>query len=117
MPSCAIDGAKTPGGGLRLRGLTRFTAALAALSAAGCVGSGTAAPDTVSTTTDGRALLERACTSCHDLGGLEGFKGYWGEPQWRDMVATMRDHGAVLSDVEADVLVAWLTAEYGPGSD
>ncbi len=66
---------------------------------------------------DGRAILDRACTSCHDLGGLDAYKGYWGEPQWRDMVATMRDHGAVLDDRETELLVAWLTAEYGPGSN
>jgi cytochrome c5 len=63
---------------------------------------------------DGRALLERVCTTCHDLGGLDAYKGYWGERQWADMVDTMIDHGAELDDAEVAVLVDYLTATFGP---
>lgn len=90
---------------------------LSAAALWGLLAACASAPGPQSAALDGPALLERACTTCHDLGGLEGYKGYWGEPQWRDMVATMRDHGAVLDDQEAEVLVAWLTTEYGPGSE
>jgi cytochrome c5 len=97
-----------------LTGRTRTTAAAALCALAGCAGGSAPPPSAPS---DGRAILERACTTCHDLGGLDAYKGYWGEAQWRDMVATMVEHGAEIEDGEVDVLVAWLTAEYGPGSE
>lgn len=91
------------------------SAAVAALAAALAACAGGPHPEVAAF--DGRSVLERACTTCHDLGGLDGYKGYWGEAQWRDMVTTMIEHGAELEDGEVDVLVAYLTAEYGPDSD
>jgi cytochrome c5 len=90
------------------------------LIAAGAWGCAAATPapreaaDAAAPADEGRRLLERACTTCHDLGGLDAYKGYWGERQWADMVATMIDHGAALDDAEAAVLVDHLTATYGP---
>lgn len=63
---------------------------------------------------EGRDLLAGVCTRCHDLGGVEAFRGYWGYDQWRDMVRTMVDHGAELDDGQADRLADYLTAHFGP---
>ncbi|MDR2214007.1 MAG: hypothetical protein LBE21_10340, partial [Pseudomonadales bacterium] len=48
---------------------------------------------------EGRTLVLRACTMCHELGGLAAYKGYWGLPQWSEMVTGMVKNGAVLSPV------------------
>ena len=63
---------------------------------------------------EARSLLANVCTTCHDLGGLQAYKGYYGAEQWRDMVATMIDHGAELEPDEADAVVAYLTEHFGP---
>lgn len=63
---------------------------------------------------EGYDLLADVCTQCHDLGGVEAFKGYWDYDQWRDMVATMIDHGAELDAEQADVLAVYLTENFGP---
>ena len=62
---------------------------------------------------EGRDLVLRACTMCHVLAGLAGYKGYWGEPQWKEMVTGMVKHGAVLSPDEQDIVVAYLARHFG----
>lgn len=62
----------------------------------------------------GKALVERACTQCHDLAGLAAYKGYWGRDRWDAMVATMIEHGAALDQAQKDVVVAYLTEFFGP---
>lgn len=62
----------------------------------------------------GRAELVRACTTCHDLGGLEAYKGYYDDAKWRDMVLTMVDHGAELDADGIDAVVGYLVACFGP---
>src|SRR5690606_13379841 len=47
---------------------------------------------------DGRELLRRACTGCHDLGGLWAYQGYYDEARWRGLVDTMIAHGADLNE-------------------
>ena len=64
----------------------------------------------------GRAILQADCTSCHDLGGLWAYQGYYDELRWRDLVGTMIAHGAELDASEADVLVAYLVEHFGPGT-
>jgi hypothetical protein len=61
-----------------------------------------------------RDLLANACTTCHDLGGLSAYRGYWGYEQWRDMVQTMIEHGAELDGGQAETLAQYLTANLGP---
>lgn len=62
----------------------------------------------------GRALILRSCTMCHELAGLAGYKGYWGFPQWKEMVEGMVKNGAVLSPAEQDVVAEYLTRHFGP---
>ena len=64
-------------------------------------------------TPDAAAVLERACTVCHDLGGLSAYSGSWGEEEWRSMVETMVSYGARVSPAEIDLLAAYLGTEYG----
>jgi cytochrome c5 len=61
----------------------------------------------------GKKILQASCTSCHDLGEVTKFKGYYTRAQWRDVVQTMVDYGAKLQPGEADVLADYLTAYLG----
>jgi len=86
----------------------------ALLIVVGCAGGQSASASvTPAETADGATLLQQRCTVCHALRGLSAYQDYWGEPEWADMVATMRAYGAELSDAEADVLSAWLAIHYG----
>jgi hypothetical protein len=62
---------------------------------------------------EGRELILRACTMCHELGGLAGYKGYWGLPQWKEMVTDMVKHGAVLSSAEQEIAATYLARHFG----
>ena len=64
----------------------------------------------------GRDVLAAACTNCHDLGGIEPFRGYYDAARWRRLVDTMIAHGAKLDETETDVLVAYLVEHFGPGT-
>ncbi|MDR2214523.1 MAG: hypothetical protein LBE59_01630 [Nevskiaceae bacterium] len=63
---------------------------------------------------DGRNLVLRSCTMCHELRGLAAYKGYWGLKQWKQMVEDMVKNGAVLSPAEQDIVAAYLTRHFGP---
>jgi cytochrome c5 len=60
----------------------------------------------------GRAILERACTSCHSLNGIEKY-AYGSEDPYRELVYTMVSYGATLSDAERTTLVRYLFETYG----
>jgi cytochrome c5 len=64
----------------------------------------------------GRRVLARHCTSCHNLGGLWAYQGYYDEPRWRGLVQTMIAHGAELNETETNELVAYLVEHFGPGT-
>jgi len=61
----------------------------------------------------GKKLLLRACTTCHDLDEVTKFKGYYTRAQWKDIVVTMREYGAVLADGEVDALTQYLADTLG----
>ena len=61
----------------------------------------------------GKRILQASCTSCHDLGEVTKFKGYYTRAQWRDVVQTMMDYGAMLQPGEADVLADYLDQHQG----
>lgn len=65
---------------------------------------------------EGRELVARACTRCHDLAGLAAYKGYWNRHRWRSMVATMVQNGAELDAEQAEVVTDYLTRFFGPGT-
>ncbi|MES2623644.1 MAG: hypothetical protein V4628_00060 [Pseudomonadota bacterium] len=62
----------------------------------------------------GHELILRACTRCHELAGLEAYKGYWNFAQWKAMVVSMVENGAVLNPAEQDVVAEYLTRHFGP---
>ena len=60
-----------------------------------------------------KKVLQRACTTCHDLDEVTKFKGYYTRAQWKDIVVTMRDYGAALDEAEMEPLVEYLFAALG----
>lgn len=62
--------------------------------------------------TAGRGILERACTGCHDLNGLENY-AYDSEEPYRELVSTMVSYGAILSEPEKTTLIQYLFTTYG----
>jgi len=65
---------------------------------------------------EGRELVLRACVKCHELGGLDAYRGYWNLEQWREMVVGMVKNGAELLPPEQEVVAAYLTRHFGPGT-
>ena len=57
---------------------------------------------------EGRKILERACTTCHELGEVTKFRDYYTKDDWRDIVTTMVKYGAELKEGEAEILVEYL---------
>jgi len=62
--------------------------------------------------TAGRAILERACTGCHNLNGIENYS-YNSEDPYRELVSTMVSYGATLSEAEKATLIQYLFTTYG----
>jgi hypothetical protein len=60
----------------------------------------------------GREILQRSCTTCHTLNGIERHAHDSVDP-YRDLISRMISHGATLSDEEADTLARYLYAIYG----
>ena len=60
----------------------------------------------------GREILERACTTCHNLNRVENKN--LNQLDWRTIVVRMKDRGAELPDNEMDPLVDFLVKTYGP---
>jgi cytochrome c5 len=60
----------------------------------------------------GRAILQRACTSCHSLNGIESYS-YDSEDPYRELVSTMVSYGATLSEAEEETLIRYLFTTYG----
>jgi hypothetical protein len=76
-------------------------------------GSQTAAPGDELPEGDGKTILQMSCTSCHDLGEVTKFRGYYTREQWRDLVVTMVEYGATLQPSEIDTLADYLEQHLG----
>ena len=63
---------------------------------------------------EGKTILIRACTSCHDLEGLKLFKGYYTEENWREVIVDMVRVGAKVKEEEITVLAKYLAEHFGP---
>jgi mono/diheme cytochrome c family protein len=63
---------------------------------------------------EGRDLVAVACTQCHGLGTIVQIRD--GAAGWRQFVNYMIMKGAQVSDREADTVVQYLTASFGPNS-
>ncbi len=64
---------------------------------------------------EAKRLLDRACTSCHELDRVE--KARNPEDRWRVLVVDMRERGAKISDEELERLVEWLGRVWGTNQD
>jgi mono/diheme cytochrome c family protein len=62
---------------------------------------------------EGKKILQASCTSCHNLGEVTKFRGYYTKAQWRDVVVTMVEYGADLKEPEVDTLVDYLAQHLG----
>jgi mono/diheme cytochrome c family protein len=63
---------------------------------------------------EGRDIVAVACTQCHGLGTIVQIRD--GAAGWRQFVNYMIMKGAQVSDREADTVVQYLTASFGPSS-
>ena len=55
---------------------------------------------------EGEALLQRACTSCHEADRFNNAR--FSPDRWRVVIVDMRERGAELEDEELERLVEWL---------
>ena len=62
----------------------------------------------------GREILIASCLSCHQLGGLALFKGFYTRDSWRTLVLTMIEHGAEINATEVELLADYLEQHFGP---
>jgi len=61
--------------------------------------------------TDGKGILESACTACHDLDLVQ--EQHLSKDEWQDLVKSMISKGASLEDKDMPVLVDYLAKTYG----
>jgi cytochrome c5 len=61
---------------------------------------------------EGRDLVAVACTQCHVLAPIVALR--LGQSGWRNHVTNMVMRGAQLNGPEADTVIRYLTANYGP---
>ena len=88
-------------------------AVLAAVTVWSSTPSHAAAPGDELPDGPGKKVLQRACTTCHDLEEVTKFKGYYTRAQWKDIVVTMREYGATLADSEVELLADYLAETLG----
>jgi hypothetical protein len=62
---------------------------------------------------EGKKILEKSCTTCHDLTEVTKLRGYYTRAQWRDVVVTMKEYGATIDEKQVDVLTDYLTNNLG----
>ena len=62
---------------------------------------------------EGKKILEKSCTTCHDLTEVTKLRGFYSRAQWRDVVVTMKEYGAAIDDKQVDVLTDYLAASLG----
>ena len=62
---------------------------------------------------EGKKILEKSCTTCHDLTEITKLRGFYTRAQWRDVVVTMKEYGATVDDKQVDVLTDYLAANLG----
>ena len=62
---------------------------------------------------EGKKILEKSCTTCHDLTEVTKLRGFYSRAQWRDVVVTMKEYGAAIDDKQVEVLTDYLAAHLG----
>ncbi len=62
---------------------------------------------------DGKTILLTSCTTCHDLTEVTKLRGFYTRAQWRDVIVTMKEYGAMVDDKQVDVLADYLGQNLG----
>jgi len=60
----------------------------------------------------GKDLVQKACVSCHTVRRVTATKAT--KEEWNRTVDKMIEHGAILTDTEADTIIQYLSANFGP---
>jgi len=71
------------------------------------------AADSSANTTRGKAEYERICSACHDLGA--GTANKRSRSQWTAVVEDMKAMGAEGTNAEMQLVIDYLTANFGTG--
>ena len=62
---------------------------------------------------DGKTILLNSCTTCHDLTEVTKLRGFYTRAQWRDVIVTMKEYGAMVDEKQVDVLADYLAQNLG----
>lgn len=62
---------------------------------------------------DGKDVVVKACTSCHDADNFTSKKHT--KAEWKEVVDTMIAYGAEISDANVEVITTYLAKNYGKG--
>jgi cytochrome c5 len=74
------------------------------------VGTTSGAPASQGSSVDGKAVMESACSSCHDLARVTSEDGT--KDEWTAVVDRMIGKGAKLTDAEKTALITYLSETY-----
>jgi mono/diheme cytochrome c family protein len=77
--------------------------------------AGAAGPEAELIEGQGRDMVAVACAQCHSLSTITHLR--LGEAAWRGYVYDMVARGTQLTEPEAETVIAYLAAQYGPGSE
>src|SRR5215467_1800941 len=94
--------------------MARPSSLLAAAAALAALAAGPSRAQTALPQGDGRDLVAAACAQCHALNVITA--GRDGPVGWKHHVYNMVLRGAQLTQREADTVIAYLTANFGPGT-
>ena len=62
---------------------------------------------------DGKTILLTSCTTCHDLTEVTKLRGFYTRAQWRDVIVTMKEYGAMVDEKQVEVLADYLGQNLG----
>jgi glucose dehydrogenase len=63
---------------------------------------------------DGRDLVEKVCSNCHSVGVMTNL--HRNRSQWTQTVQRMAQNGASATDEQFDLIIDYLTRNFGPGN-
>jgi cytochrome c5 len=62
---------------------------------------------------DGKTILLTSCTTCHDLTEVTKLRGFYTRAQWRDVIVTMKEYGAMVDEKQVEILADYLGQNLG----
>ena len=62
---------------------------------------------------DGKTILLNSCTTCHDLTEVTKLRGFYTRAQWRDVIVTMKEYGAMVDEKQIETLADYLGQNLG----